>query len=74
MKLINLTTNSGKTTLKVEDISAYCVNEEQQGMFKNNTYVMDIHLTSGTIFTSKMTEAQLHTFEDIMHDRKTTGE
>ncbi len=74
MKLISLITNSGETTLKVEDISAYCVNEEQQGMLKKNTYLTDIHMTSGTIFTSRMTEAQLHTFVDIMHDRKTTGE
>lgn len=69
MRLICLATNSGITTLKVDDISGYCVNEEAQGMLKKNTYVTDIHMISGTIFTSRMTQAQLDVFEDIMHDK-----
>jgi hypothetical protein len=68
MRLINLTTNSGITTIRVEDISAYCVNEEAQGMLKKNIYVADVHMISGTIFTSRMSEAQLITFEDMMQD------
>ena len=69
MRLINLVTNSGVTTLKVDDISGYCINEEAQGMLKKNIYVTDIHMISGTIFTSRMSEAQLHAFEDVMHER-----
>jgi len=74
MRLISLVTNSGVTTLKVDDISGYCINEEAQGMLKKNTYVTDIHMISGTIFTSKMTEAQLHAFEDVMHERRKAKE
>jgi len=70
MRLITLVTNSGDTTLKVDDISGYCVNEEAQGMLKKNTYHTDIHMISGTIFTSHMTEAQLHAFEDVLHERR----
>ena len=38
MRLISLVTNSGVTTLKVDDISGYCVNEEAQGMLKKNNF------------------------------------
>ena len=74
MKLVSLITNSGETTIKVDDISAYCINEEAQGMLKKNTYVTDIHMISGTIFTSRMTEAQLHAFVDVVQERRKVEE
>ena len=47
---------------------------QRQGMLKKNTYTTDIHMISGTIFTSNMSEAQLHAFEDVMHERRKAKE
>tara|TARA_R110002020_G_scaffold6002_7_gene25117 strand:- start:1886 stop:2128 length:243 start_codon:yes stop_codon:yes gene_type:complete len=68
MSLINLTTSSGIATIRVEDISAYCSSEESQGILKPNIYNVDVHMVSGTIFTSRMSEAQHFEFEDMMQD------
>ena len=57
--------SAGKTTLNMAEVSAYSVNEVEQGMLKKNTYKVEIHLKSGTIFTTHMSEAELTVWEDV---------
>jgi|13_taG_2_1085334.scaffolds.fasta_scaffold02630_3 hypothetical protein len=65
-RVIKLPTKSGLTTLKVSDISALCVNEVQRGMLKKNTFDVDIHMVSGSIFTATFEEADLLTFQEAV--------
>jgi hypothetical protein len=64
-KFYKLQTESGMTTLNMAEVSAYSVLEIQEGMLKKNTYDVEIHLRSGTIFTTKMTESELTIWEDV---------
>ena len=64
-KFYKLTTTAGETTLNMAEVSAYAVVEIQEGMLKKNTYDVEIHLRSGTIFTTKMTESELTIWEDV---------
>ncbi len=64
-KFYKLQTESGMTTLNMAEVSAYSVVEIQEGMLKKNTYDVEIHLRSGTIFTTKMTESELTIWEDV---------
>jgi len=64
-RFYKLTTTAGETTLNMAEVSAYSVVEIQEGMLKKNTYEVEIHLRSGTIFTTKMTESQMTVWEDV---------
>ena len=64
-KFYKLTTTAGETTLNMAEVSAYSVVEIQEGMLKKNTYDVEIHLRSGTIFTTNMTESEMTIWEDV---------
>ena len=64
-RFYKLQTDTGMTTLNMAEVSAYSVVEVQEGMLKKNTYEVEIHLRSGTIFTTKMTEAEMSVWEDV---------
>jgi hypothetical protein len=64
-KFYKLATTAGNTTLNMAEVSAYSVVEVPEGMLKRNTFDVEIHLRSGTIFTTKMTEAELTVWEDV---------
>jgi len=66
MRTYWLPTKAGNTTLKLDDVSALCVNEIQRGMLKKNTFKVDIHMISGTIFTAEFEEADLLTFQEAV--------
>ena len=64
-RFYKLDTESGQTTLNMAEVSAYTVRVVEQGMLKKNTFTVEVHLKSGTIFTTHMSEAQLTVWEDV---------
>lgn len=73
-KFYKLTTTAGQTTLNMAEVSAYSVIEIQEGMLKKNTYEVEIHLRSGTIFTTKMTESEMTVWEDVFFPKSVVKE
>ena len=73
-KFYKLTTTAGQTTLNMAEVSAYSVVEVEEGMLKRNTYDVEIHIRSGTIFTTKMTEAELTVWEDVFFPKSVVKE
>ena len=73
-KYYKLTTESGMTTLNMADVSAYSVVETPQGMLKRSVYDVEIHLKSGTIFTTIMTEAEMVVWEDVFFPKSVVKE
>ena len=73
-RFYKLTTTAGQTTLNMAEVSAYSVEEVEEGMLKKNTYVVEIHIRSGTIFTTKMTEAELTVWEDVFFPKSVVKE
>ena len=73
-RFYKLTTTAGQTTLNMAEVSAYSVVEVEEGMLKKNTYDVEIHIRSGTIFTTKMTEAELTVWEDVFFPKSVVKE
>ena len=73
-RFYKLQTDTGMTTLNMAEVSAYSVVEVQEGMLKKNTYEVEIHLRSGTIFTTKMTEAEMTVWEDVFFPKSVVNE
>jgi len=73
-KFCKLTTTAGMTTLNMAEVSAYSVIEVPEGMLKRNTFDVEVHLRSGTIFTTKMTEAELTVWEDVFFPKSVVKE
>ena len=73
-RFYKLTTTAGETTLNMAEVSAYSVVEVEEGMLKKNTYEVEIHIRSGTIFTTKMTEAELTVWEDVFFPKSVVNE
>ena len=73
-RFYKLKTTAGETTLNMAEVSAYSVVEVEEGMLKKNTYEVEIHIRSGTIFTTKMTEAELTVWEDVFFPKSVVKE
>ena len=73
-RFYKLNTESGLTTLNMAEVSAYSVVEVEGGMLKKNTYDVEIHLRSGTIFTTKMTESEMTVWEDVFFPKSVVKE
>ena len=73
-RFYKLATTAGETTLNMAEVSAYSVVEIEEGMLKKNTYEVEIHIRSGTIFTTKMTEAELTVWEDVFFPKSVVNE
>jgi len=73
-RFYKLQTDTGMTTLNMAEVSAYSVVEIQEGMLKKNTYEVEIHLRSGTIFTTKMTESEMTVWEDVFFPKSVVNE
>ena len=73
-RFYKLQTDTGITTLNMAEVSAYSVVEVEEGMLKKNTYQVEIHLRSGTIFTSKMTESEMTVWEDVFFPKSVVKE
>ena len=73
-RFYKLQTDTGMTTLNMAEVSAYSVVEVEEGMLKKNTYDVEIHIRSGTIFTTKMTEAELTVWEDVFFPKSVVKE
>ena len=64
-RFFKLDTESGMTTLNMADVSAYSVVLTSQGILKSKIYDVEIHMKSGTIFTTIMTESEMVVWEDV---------
>ena len=73
-RFYKLQTDTGMTTLNMAEVSAYSVVEIQEGMLKKNTYEVEIHLRSGTIFTTKMSESEMTVWEDVFFPKSVVKE
>ena len=73
-RFYKLQTDTGMTTLNMAEVSAYSVVEVEEGMLKKNTYQVEIHLRSGTIFTTKMTESEMTVWEDVFFPKSVVKE
>ena len=73
-RFYKLKTTAGETTLNMAEVSAYSVVEIQEGMLKKNTYEVDVHLRSGTIFNTRMTEAEMTVWEDVFFPKSVVKE
>ena len=73
-RFYKLQTDTGITTLNMAEVSAYSVVEVEEGMLKKNTYQVEIHLRSGTIFTTKMTESEMTVWEDVFFPKSVVKE
>ena len=73
-RFYKLDTDSGKTTLNMAQVSAYTVKVIEKGILKKNTFAVEIHLKSGTIFVTHMDEAQLTIWEDVFFPKAVVKE
>jgi hypothetical protein len=72
MKYYKLNTGAlmGLTTIKIDDVSAYTISVQKEGMLRADTYNIEIHMNSGTIFTTNMDEAKLLQWEELFFLRR----
>ena len=63
MNKITMKTSKGTTTLNLKYVSAYTVNKVKTGVLSSERYVIDLHMNSGTIFSSEVSEADFIVFE-----------
>ena len=73
-RFFKLDTESGMTTLNMADVSAYSVVLASQGILKSNIYDVEIHMKSGTIFTTIMTESEMVVWEDVFFPKSVVKE
>lgn len=74
-RFFKLDTESGMTTLNMADVSAYSVVLTSQGVIvKSNIYDVEIHMKSGTIFTTIMTESEMVVWEDVFFPKSVVKE
>ena len=62
------------TTLNRADVSAQSVVEVEEGKFKKNTFDVELHLRSWTIFTTKMSESEMTVWEDVFFPKSVVKE
>ena len=69
MKYFRLRTgmNGNETSIRIEDVSAYSIERISGGMIRTPQFNVEIQMTSGTIFTSTMSEALLSKWENLFH-------
>jgi hypothetical protein len=58
------------TSLKIEDVSAYSVETISGGLIRAQTYSVEIHMNSGTIFTSVMTAGNILIWEQLFFPKR----
>lgn len=63
MNKITMKTSKGITTLNLKYVSAYTVNKVKTGVLTSERYLIDLHMNSGTIFSSEVSEADFIVFE-----------
>tara|TARA_R110000823_G_scaffold298244_2_gene418563 strand:+ start:3025 stop:3234 length:210 start_codon:yes stop_codon:yes gene_type:complete len=63
MNKITMKTSKGTTTLNLKYVSAYTVSKVKGSRLASTRYVIDLHMNSGTIFSSEVSEADYIVFE-----------
>ena len=63
MNKITMKTSKGTTTLNLKYVSAYTVNKVKTGVLSSERYLIDLHMNSGTIFSSEVSESDFIVFE-----------
>lgn len=56
---IKIKTTTGETTIDTDKISAISQTTEKGGFLKTPTLMLDIHMDSGTIFETMVTDAEM---------------
>ena len=70
MNKIKMNTSKGTTTLNLKYVSAYTVNKVKTGILSAERYMIDLHMNSGTIFSSELSEADFIIFEKQWSDKE----
>ncbi len=70
MNKIKMNTSKGTTTLNLKYVSAYTVNKVKTGVLSAERYLIDLHMNSGTIFSSELSEADFIIFEKQWSDKE----
>jgi len=70
MNKIKMKTSKGTTTLNLKYVSAYTVNKVKTGVLSAERYLIDLHMNSGTIFSSELSEADFIVFEKQWSDKE----
>ena len=70
MNKIKMNTSKGTTTLNLKYVSAYTVNKVKTGVLSAERYLIDLHMNSGTIFSSELSEADFIVFEKQWSDKE----
>ena len=70
MNKITMKTSKGTTTLNLKYVSAYSVNKVKTSVISADRYLNDLHMNSGTIFSSEVSEADFIVFEKKWSDKE----
>ena len=63
MNKIIMKTTKGMTTINLRYVSAYTVNQLKNTYLSSTRYLIDLHMSSGTIFSSEVSAADYIVFE-----------
>ena len=63
-------TSKGTTTLNLKYVSGYSVNKVKTSVLSADRYLIDLHMNSGTIFSSEVSEADFIVFEKKWSDKE----
>tara|TARA_R110002050_G_scaffold137104_1_gene260513 strand:+ start:4514 stop:4723 length:210 start_codon:yes stop_codon:yes gene_type:complete len=64
MNEITMKTTKGMTTINLRYVSAYTVNQVKNTYLSSTRYLIDLHMTSGTIFSSEVSAADYLIFKN----------
>ena len=64
MNEITLKTTKGNTTINLRYVSAYTVNQLKNTYLASTRYLIDLHMNSGTIFSSEVSAADYLIFKN----------
>ena len=73
-KKIKIETKTGITTIDVNQCAAFTIAKQPSSILKKTIYAIDIHMKSGTIFSSEIDEQTLIVFSSMWEGRKITGD
>tara|TARA_R110000751_G_scaffold110082_7_gene207519 strand:- start:1064 stop:1276 length:213 start_codon:yes stop_codon:yes gene_type:complete len=70
MNEIIMKTSKGMTTINLRYVSAYTVNKVKNSMLSSDRYMIDLHMNSGTIFSSEVSEADYLIFKNKWSEKQ----
>lgn len=70
MNEITMKTTRGMTTINLRYVSAYTVNKVKGSRLASTRYIIDLHMNSGTIFSSEVSEADYLIFKNKWSEKQ----